>query len=251
MGEVYRARDTRLAREVALKVLPADFAGDAERVSRFEREARSASALSHANVVSVFDVGRSGENFYIVTEIVAGGTLRDLLDGGPMPLRRALDLAVQIASGLAEAHENGIVHRDLKPENILLTKSGEAKIADFGLAKLTEPGGAGLSQLPTSDGLKTSEGIVMGTVTYMSPEQAGGRPVDFRSDTRSWPAGPRSAGRPPPKPWRRSCATSPDRCAPSMPPFLRNSPGSSIDASRNLPRAATLQLEISQASSLS
>ncbi len=179
---MYRARDTRLGREVAIKVLPEGFAGDAERVARFEREARSASALSHAHVVSVFDVGRAGESFYIVTEIVAGGNLRDLLDRGPLPLRRALDLSVQIASGLAEAHESGIVHRDLKPENVLLTKTGDAKIADFGLAKLAETGSAGMSQLPTSDGLKTSDGIVMGTVAYMSPEQAGGRSVDFRSD---------------------------------------------------------------------
>ncbi|HET9793266.1 MAG TPA: protein kinase [Thermoanaerobaculia bacterium] len=182
MGEVYRARDTRLGREVAVKILPEDLANDAERISRFEREARSASALSHAHVVSVFDVGREKDRFYIVTEVVAGGSLRDLLDRGPLPFRRALDLAVQIASGLAEAHESGIVHRDLKPENILLTKSGDAKIADFGLAKLVETEGADLSQLPTSDGLKTSDGLVMGTVAYMSPEQASGRAVDFRSD---------------------------------------------------------------------
>ncbi len=186
MGEVYRARDTRLGREVAIKVLSEDFAGDAERVARFEREARSASALSHAHVVAVFDVGHEGESFYIVSEIVAGGTLRNLLDRGPLPLRRVLDFAVQIASGLAEAHESGIVHRDLKPENILLTKTGDAKIADFGLAKLAETGEAGVSQLPTSDGLKTSAGMVMGTVAYMSPEQASGRPVDFRSDQFSF-----------------------------------------------------------------
>jgi len=182
MGEVYRARDTRLGREVAIKILPEDLAKDAERISRFEREARSASALSHAHVVSVFDVGREKDSFYIVTEVVAGGSLRDLLDRGPLPFRRALDLAVQIASGLAEAHESGIVHRDLKPENILLTKTGDAKIADFGLAKLAETSSGELSQLPTSDGLKTSDGIVMGTVAYMSPEQASGRAVDFRSD---------------------------------------------------------------------
>ena len=182
MGEVYRARDTRLGREVAIKILSEDLAKDAERISRFEREARSASALSHAHVVSVFDVGREKDGFYIVTEVVGGGSLRDLLDRGPLPLRRALELAVQIASGLAEAHENGIVHRDLKPENVLLTKSGDAKIADFGLAKLVETSEAGVSQLPTSDGLKTSEGLVMGTVAYMSPEQASGRAVDFRSD---------------------------------------------------------------------
>ena len=182
MGEVYRARDTRLGREVAIKILPEDLAKDAERISRFEREARSASALSHAHVVSVFDVGREKDTFYIVTEVVGGGSLRDLLDRGPLPFPRALDLAVQIASGLAEAHESGIVHRDLKPENILLTKSGDAKIADFGLAKLAETSSGELSRLPTSDGLKTSDGIVMGTIAYMSPEQASGRAVDFRSD---------------------------------------------------------------------
>ncbi|HKC23980.1 MAG TPA: protein kinase, partial [Thermoanaerobaculia bacterium] len=182
MGEVYRARDTRLGREVALKILPDELAKDGQRVSRFEREARSASALSHAHVVAVFDVGRAGETFYIVTEVVAGGTLRELLERGAVPLRRALDLAAQMASGLAEAHDQGIVHRDLKPENVLLTKSGDAKIADFGLAKLTGAGGRDDSQLPTSDGLRTSEGIVMGTVAYMSPEQATGREVDFRSD---------------------------------------------------------------------
>ncbi len=182
MGEVYRARDTRLGREVAVKVLPEDLAGDPERVARFEREARSASALSHAYAVSVFDVGRAGNRLYLVTEIVEGGTLRDLIDGGPLPLRRGIDLAFQIASGLAAAHESGIVHRDLKPENVLIAKSGEAKIADFGLAKLTEKAGGSDSHLPTSDGLSTSAGLVMGTVAYMSPEQASGRKVDFRSD---------------------------------------------------------------------
>ena len=182
MGEVYRARDTRLGREVAVKILPEGLANDPERVSRFEREARSASALSHAHVVAVFDVGREGAHSFIVSEIVDGGNLRDLLDRGPVALRRALELAAQIASGLAEAHEQGVVHRDLKPENILMTKSGDAKIADFGLAKLAQAHGADDSQLPTSDGLKTSDGIVMGTVAYMSPEQASGRKLDFRSD---------------------------------------------------------------------
>src|SRR5262249_2473396 len=138
MGEGYRARDTRLARTVAVKGLPEALGAHPERVSRFEREARSASALSHANVVSVFDVGRSGDSFYLVTEIVEGGSLRELLARGGLPLRRALDLGAQIASGLAAAHEQGIVHRDLKPENVLITRSGDAKIADFGLAKLTE-----------------------------------------------------------------------------------------------------------------
>ena len=182
MGEVYRARDTRLARTVAIKVLPEAFAGHPERISRLEREARSASALSHANVVSVFDVGHAGESFYLVTELVEGGSLRELLARGGLPLRRALDLGGQIAAGLAAAHEQGIVHRDLKPENVLITRSGDAKIADFGLAKLTETRAESDSTLPTSDGLKTSEGIVLGTAAYMSPEQARGAEVDFRSD---------------------------------------------------------------------
>jgi Tol biopolymer transport system component len=182
MGEVYRARDTRLGRTVALKVLPKELARDPERVSRFEREARSASALSHAHVVAVYDVGREGEESYLVTEIVEGGNLRELLARGPLPVRRVMDIAIQLASGLAAAHEQGIVHRDLKPENVLLTKQGEPKIGDFGLAKLTEPANDSNSALPTSDGLQTSAGMVMGTVAYMSPEQASGRSVDFRSD---------------------------------------------------------------------
>ena len=182
MGEVYRARDTRLGRAVAIKILPRDLANDPQRIARFEREARSASALSDPYVVSVYDVGREGDQSFLVTEIVEGGNLRELLERGPLPVRRALELAVQIASGLAAAHEQGIVHRDLKPENVLLTKQGSAKIADFGLAKLIDRADESNSRMPTSDGMQTSDGIVMGTVAYMSPEQASGRAVDFRSD---------------------------------------------------------------------
>ncbi|HYK42333.1 MAG TPA: protein kinase [Thermoanaerobaculia bacterium] len=182
MGEVYRARDTRLSRSVAIKVLPEALSRDPERAARFEREARSASALSHAHVVVVYDVGRSEDSLYLVTEIVEGGDLRGLLSRERPSLRRAVDLAVQISSGLAAAHESGVVHRDLKPENVLIGRNGEAKIGDFGLAKLTEGPGGSSSHLPTSDGLETSEGIVMGTVAYMSPEQARGDAVDFRSD---------------------------------------------------------------------
>ncbi|MGH9441288.1 MAG: serine/threonine-protein kinase, partial [Thermoanaerobaculia bacterium] len=182
MGEVYRARDTRLGREVAVKVLPEEFARDPERLRRFEGEARAASALSDPHIVTIFDVGAEGRLHYFAGELVEGSDLRRLLDGGAVPIRKALDLAEQIASGLSAAHEKGIVHRDLKPENVLLSKSGLAKIADFGLAKLTETGGSGISQLPTSDGRQTSAGVVMGTVGYMSPEQASGRSVDFRSD---------------------------------------------------------------------
>jgi eukaryotic-like serine/threonine-protein kinase len=182
MGEVYRARDTRLGRDVAIKVLPEEFAKDSDRLNRFEREARAASALSDPHIVAVYDVGREGETHYFVTELVEGSNLRSHLDSGGLPVRKAIELAGQIASGLAMAHERGIVHRDLKPENILITKSGIAKIADFGLAKLTRAAGADLSQMPTSDGHQTSTGVVMGTVSYMSPEQASGRKVDFRSD---------------------------------------------------------------------
>jgi len=186
MGEVYRARDTRLGREVAVKVLPPAFAGDPDRLVRFEREARAASALSDPHIVAVYDVGREGGTNYFVSELVEGSDLRTRLETGGLPTRKALELAEQIASGLAAAHEKGIVHRDLKPENILITRSGAAKIADFGLAKLTDPADTGVSELPTSDGHRTSAGIVMGTVSYMSPEQARGSAVDFRSDQFSF-----------------------------------------------------------------
>jgi len=186
MGEVYRARDTRLGRDVAVKVLPELFARDPERLARFEREARAASALSDPHIVAVYDVGSEAETHFFVSELVEGTDLRARLESGGLPARKALELAEQIASGLATAHEKGIVHRDLKPENVLITKSGLAKIADFGLAKLTEPSGEQGSQLPTSDGHQTSAGVVMGTVSYMSPEQARGGVVDFRSDQFSF-----------------------------------------------------------------
>jgi eukaryotic-like serine/threonine-protein kinase len=182
MGEVYRARDARLGREVAIKVLPEEFAKDPERLRRFESEARAASALSDPHIVTVFDIGEQGGVSWFATELVEGSDLRAMLRKERLPVRKALELAEQIASGLAAAHEKGIVHRDLKPENILVTKSGLAKIADFGLAKVTESGGARASELPTSDGHSTETGVVMGTVAYMSPEQARGAAIDFRSD---------------------------------------------------------------------
>ncbi len=182
MGEVYRARDTRLGRDVAIKVLPEEFARDPERLRRFEGEARAASALSDPHIVTVFDVGDAAGTRYFAAELVEGSDLRHVIDAGAATVRKAVDLAEQIASGLAAAHEKGIVHRDLKPENILLTRSGLAKIADFGLAKLAERSGARLSALPTSDGHATAAGVVMGTISYMSPEQARGAAVDFRSD---------------------------------------------------------------------
>lgn len=182
MGEVYRARDTRLGREVAVKVLAASIASDREHLRRFEQEARAASALSDSHIVSVFDVGEEAGVHYFASELVEGGDLRQKLGTGGLPFRKAVEIAEQIASGLASAHEKGIIHRDLKPENILLTKTGEAKIADFGLAKLVESSETSLSQMPTADRVETTAGVVMGTVSYMSPEQAAGRKVDYRSD---------------------------------------------------------------------
>jgi hypothetical protein len=187
MGEVYRARDTRLGREVAIKVLPSGLAGHPERLKRFEREARSASGLSHPNIVTIYDFGREGETSYIAMELVGGGPLRAELLGGPVPVRRLLQVAIQVADGLAKAHGLGIVHRDLKPENIMVSEEGQVKILDFGLAKLTQPEGSesGRTQAPTVSGA-TEEGVILGTVGYMSPEQARGDSIDFRSDQFSF-----------------------------------------------------------------
>src|SRR5262249_4004868 len=137
MGEVWRARDTRLSRDVAIKVLPAEAASDSDRLKRFEKEARAASALNHPNIVTLYEIGYEGETSYIVMELVGGRTLADLLADGPLPVKKLLAIAPQVADGLARAHEAGIVHRDLKPENLMLTKEGHVKILDFGLAKLT------------------------------------------------------------------------------------------------------------------
>jgi Tol biopolymer transport system component/predicted Ser/Thr protein kinase len=182
MGEVYRARDTRLSREVAIKVLPEEVAGDRGRLSRFEKEARAASALNHPNIVTIYDMGSADSTFYIAMERVEGSTLRELLVGGPLPTKKLLQIATQIAEGLAKAHEAGIVHRDLKPENVMVTKDGLVKILDFGLAKLsrTASGSDDGPNLPTET--RTSPGVVVGTASYMSPEQASGEAVDFRSD---------------------------------------------------------------------
>jgi Tol biopolymer transport system component/tRNA A-37 threonylcarbamoyl transferase component Bud32 len=181
MGEVYRARDPKLGREVALKVLPAEVATDRDRLARFEQEARAASALNHPNIVTIYEVGSAGPVAYIAMELVSGKTMRDLLTDGPPPLKRFLALSVQIAEGLDRAHQAGIVHRDLKPENLMVTREGFVKILDFGLAKLVGTPESDISQLATS-GEPTRPGIVLGTVGYMSPEQATGRPLDFRSD---------------------------------------------------------------------
>ena len=182
MGEVYRATDTRLGRDVAIKVLPAETAAHPERRQRFEQEARSASALNHPNILTVYDIGETDGTTYIAMELVEGKTLRELLASGePLPTKRLLDVAVQTAEGLAKAHAAGIVHRDLKPENLMVSKDGFVKILDFGLAKLTETVSQDASVLPTMIGA-TEPGTVMGTAGYMSPEQASGQPVDFRSD---------------------------------------------------------------------
>jgi eukaryotic-like serine/threonine-protein kinase len=181
MGEVYKARDTRLGRLVAIKVLPAEVASDRERRSRFEREARSASALNHPNIVTVYDIGDSESGFYIAMELIEGKTLRETLSAGPLPVARVLELAAQIAGGLAKAHDAGIVHRDLKPDNIMISRDGFAKILDFGLARLGALPTSDLSASPTVS-QQTEPGIVMGTVGYMSPEQVRGTQADQRSD---------------------------------------------------------------------
>ena len=182
MGEVYRARDTRLDREVAVKVLSEGLAGDSDALSRFATEAKAVAALSHPNILALFDVGDEGGVRYAVSELLEGETLRMAMAHGPVPPRRALDIAREVAEGLAAAHEKGIVHRDIKPENVFLTKDGHAKILDFGLARhdvsRRDPGD---TRSPTLQAVSAA-GVVLGTVAYMSPEQARGAAVDFRSD---------------------------------------------------------------------
>ncbi len=186
MGEVYRARDPRLGREVAIKVLPATFSQDPDRLKRFEQEARAAGVLNHPNITAVHDFGMHDGAPYIVTELLEGETLRSRLGPGAISPRKAIDYAMQIAKGLAAAHEKGIVHRDLKPENIFLTKDGRVKILDFGLAKLKLDGAeSGQTDAGTVSG-GTQPGVVLGTMGYMSPEQVRGKPADKRSDLFSF-----------------------------------------------------------------
>jgi WD40 repeat protein len=185
MGEVYRAHDLTLHRDVALKVLPAHVGGDPDRLRRFEQEARAASALNHPAIVAIYELGRADEQPYISMELVDGRTVRQLVAHGPVAPRKALTIAAQIAGALAKAHAAGIVHRDLKPENLMVSSDDHAKVLDFGLAKLTgDP--AGPSSDATTMGHATRAGVVLGTVGYMSPEQAGGGGTDFRSDQFSF-----------------------------------------------------------------
>ncbi len=181
MGEVFRARDTRLGRDVAVKVLPEAFARDPDRLARFQREARAVAALSHPNIVALHDFGEEEGTVYTVTELLEGETLRAALRRGPLPVRKAIEQAVQIARGLAAAHEKGIVHRDLKPENVFVTADGQVKILDFGLARQETPSGPVASEVQTLT-RDTAPGVVLGTVGYMSPEQVQGLAADHRSD---------------------------------------------------------------------
>ena len=180
MGDVYRARDSVLKREVAIKVLKPIVSQDPDRLRRFQQEAQAAAALNHPNILAVYQLGTYEGAPYLVSELLEGDTLRQLLQRGPLPVRKAIDFGVQIAHGLAAAHEKGIIHRDLKPENLFVTKDGRVKILDFGLAKL--------KQQPDSDGSEktlthgTEAGVVLGTVGYMSPEQVRGKSADNRAD---------------------------------------------------------------------
>src|SRR5438128_2871142 len=187
MGEVYRARDSRLGREVAIKVLPSVFAKDADRLRRFEQEARATSALNHPNILTIYDLGTHDGAPYIVSELLDGEELRAQLNEGPLAVRQALDYAQQIASGLSAAHEKGVVHRDLKPENLFVTRDGRVKILDFGLAKLKPQKLAGSvnTDAPT-EMPQTEPDVVMGTVGYMSPEQVRAQDADHRSDIFSF-----------------------------------------------------------------
>ena len=182
MGEVYRAHDARLLREVAIKVLPPDFATDPERLARFSREARAAGALSHPNILAIYDLGTHEGAPYVVSELLDGTTLRDLMAGSPLPPSKAIAYALQVARGLAAAHGKGIVHRDLKPENLFVTKDGHVKILDFGLAKVVTDDGKDTATRAVTLTVATESGRIMGTVGYMSPEQLRGEPADQRSD---------------------------------------------------------------------
>src|SRR5260221_2096772 len=189
MGVVWRARDSKLGRDVAIKVLPASLSENTDRLNRFEQEAQADGALNHPNILVIHHIGTHNGAPYIVSELLEGETLRDRMAGAPLPQRKALDYALQIARGLAAAHEKGIVHRDIKPDNIFITDDGRVKILDFGLAKLTSAtdGTQSQTEVPTRK-VNTDPGTVMGTMGYMSPEQLKGHPADHRSDIFSFGA---------------------------------------------------------------
>ena len=188
MGEVYRARDKKLDRDVAIKVLPESVAADPDRLARFGREAKAVAALSHPNILAIHDFGNQDGVSYAVMELLEGQTLRERLDAGPISQKQAVGYALQIARGLAAAHEKGIVHRDLKPENLFVTKDSHLKILDFGLATRVEPVSPGEETAAPTVSRHTEPGTVMGTLGYMSPEQVRGLPVDQRSDLFSFGA---------------------------------------------------------------
>ena len=208
MGEVYRAHDAELGRVVAIKILPKAFLDHPDRLRRFELEARAAASLNHPNILAVFDVGRHDGTPYIVSELLEGQSLRARLDGAALPLRKAIEFGIQIAEGLAAAHDKGIVHRDLKPENIIVTPDERLKILDFGLAKLV-----GLDSVTLTAAPHTSDGVVLGTVGYLSPEQASGLPADHRSDIFSAGADPVRDGDTPAGVRARDGSTDADRSA--------------------------------------
>ncbi len=228
MGEVYRARDARLQRVVAIKVLPANFSDDRERLRRFEQEARAAAAVNHPNLLAIFDMGMLNGSPYIVTELLEGETLRTRLGAGPLPVRKVIEYALQIVRGLAAAHEKGIVHRDLKPDNIFVTRDDRVKILDFGLAKLI--GTEAEQNRTTAPTIDTTPGVVLGTVGYMSPEQVRGGAADHRSDIFSFGAilyemlsGKR--------------AFKGDTSADTMSSILKDEPPDLIETNRNVPAA--------------
>jgi TolB-like protein len=227
MGEVYRARDARLDRDVAVKVIHSRFAADPERLSRFELEAKAAAKLDHPNILVVHDVGMYEGSPYIVSELLEGESLREML-GSPLPPRMAVEYALEIARGLAAAHGKGIIHRDLKPENVFVTKDGRVKILDFGVAKLTQPSSGGRLDTQATTAAATEPGVVLGTVGYMSPEQVLGKPLDARSDLFSLGAVlyEMLSGK---RPFHRG--TAPE----TLTAILREEPPDLLETNRNIP----------------
>jgi serine/threonine protein kinase len=187
MGEVYRARDTRLDRTVALKILPAAFSAEPDRLHRFQHEAKILSTLNHPNVLAIYDVGEQNGIRFLVSEFLEGQSLREALAAGTLPRRKLIEYALDVAKGLAAAHEKGIVHRDLKPDNVFITRDDHVKVLDFGLAKQA-PDPTSEDSATMTGGVPTTPGTVMGTVGYMSPEQVRGQPLDHRSDIFSFGA---------------------------------------------------------------